>query len=238
MTTGPAEPTEPPRDRAAHVLEDLRQLAVPARLDGMARYGIATDRALGVTVTELRALARRLGHDHRLAAELWRSGIHEARILASIVDEPSAVTEAQMERWVRGFDSWDLCDGVCCNLFDRTAMWFDKALGWSAREPEFERRAGFVLMAGAATHRRDEPDERFLELLGVLPAAATDERNYVRKAVNWALRQIGKRSPELRTHAVATAEQIAALDSRAARWIASDALRELTSLRTRPERRR
>jgi 3-methyladenine DNA glycosylase AlkD len=213
--------------RAAEVLDSLRRLADPKRLEGMARFGIDTRTALGVTVTELRTLARRLERDHALAAELWKSGIHEARILASIVDEPDAVTERQMESWVREFDSWDLCDQVCMNLFDRTRFAFDKALEWSARDPEFEKRAGFALMATAAVHRRDVPDRAFHAFLPRIQDEATDDRNYVKKAVSWALRQIGKRSAGLHARAIVTAHRIEAIDARSARWIARDVLREL-----------
>jgi 3-methyladenine DNA glycosylase AlkD len=208
-------------------LRSLDELADPSRLEGMARFGIDTSTALGVTVRELRGLARGLGKDHALAAEIWESGIHEARILASIVDDPDAVTERQMESWVRGFRSWDLCDQVCMNLFDRTPFAFDKALEWSAREPEFEKRAGFALMASAAVHRKDRPDRDFHPFLPRIRAEATDERNYVKKAVSWALRQIGKRSAGLHTRAIATAHRIEKVDSRSARWIARDVLREL-----------
>ncbi len=202
-------------------------MADPAQLAGMARFGIRTDRALGISVTELRAFARTLGRDHRVAAELWRSGIHEARILASIVDEPALVTEAQMERWVAAFDSWDLCDQVCGNLFDRTPFAFAKALEWSGREAEFTKRAGFALMAWAAVHRKDVPDREFEAFLRPIRDQATDDRTYVKKAVNWALRQIGKRSPGLHRRAVATAKAIQRMDAPSARWIARDALREL-----------
>ncbi len=207
----------------------MRELADPARLEGMARFGIDTGTALGVTVTELRTLARGLGRDHELAADLWASGIHEARILASIVDDPKLVTERQMESWVHEFDSWDVCDQACANLFDRTPFAFGKALEWSAREPEFEKRAGFVLMAGTAVHRKDEPDGAFHVFLPRIRAEAVDDRNYVKKAVSWALRQIGKRSAGLRADAIRTAREIEKLDARAARWIARDVLRELES---------
>jgi 3-methyladenine DNA glycosylase AlkD len=220
----------PPADAqvdARSLLRSLEGLADPARLEGMARFGIDTRTALGVTVTELRTLARGLGRDHALGAELWASGIHEARILASIVDEPDAVTERQMESWVREFDSWDLCDQVCMNLFDRTRFAFDKALEWSAREPEFEKRAGFALMATAAVHRRDVPDRAFHPFLPRIQEEATDDRNYVKKAVSWALRQIGKRSAGLHARAIVTAHRIEAIDARSARWIARDVLREL-----------
>ena len=195
----------------------------------MARFGIDTGRAVGVTVTELRRFARALGRDHELAAALWASGVHEARLLASLVDEPAMVSEAQMEAWVADLDSWDVCDGVCGNLFDRTPFALDKAVEWSSREPEFEKRAAFALMASAAVHRKDLPDAAFASLLPVIREQAIDERNYVKKAVSWALRQIGKRSSGLNSLAVRTAEQIERIDSRAARWVGRDALRELRS---------
>lgn len=216
-------------ERVRDVLKQLNAMADRSRLAGMARYGIATDKALGITVTELRALARTLGRDHDLAAELWETEIHEARLLATMVDEPARVTEAQMEAWVHDLDSWDLCDGLCGNLFDRTRFAFRKAVEWSARDDEFVKRAGFALMAWAAVHRKDAEDGRFADFLPIIRAEATDDRNYVKKAVNWALRQIGKRSPELNRKAVETATQIQHIDSRSARWIGSDALRELTS---------
>jgi 3-methyladenine DNA glycosylase AlkD len=216
------------RERAGEVLGELERMADPARLVGMARYGIDTDTALGVTVTELRALARRIGRDHDLAGALWDTRTHEARMLATMVDDPARVTEAQMETWVRDLASWDLCDGLCGNLLDRTPFAFAKAVEWSSRDEEFVKRAGFALMACSAVHRKDVDDERFETFLPVIRAEATDDRNYVRKAVSWALRQIGKRSLRLHAQAIATAEEIRELDSRTARWIASDVLRELT----------
>jgi len=195
----------------------LEDMGDPSRLEGMARYGIRTDHAVGVTVTELRHLARGLRPDHELAAALWASGIHEARILASLVDEPARVSQAQMD------------DGVCGNLFDRTPFALDKAVEWSTREPELEKRAAFALMACAAVHRRDLTDAAFGSLLPVIREQASDDRNYVKKAVSWALRQIGKRSAELNARAIRTAEQIERTDARSARWIARDALRELRS---------
>jgi 3-methyladenine DNA glycosylase AlkD len=216
-------------ERARDVVRTLERMGDRSRLEGMARFGIDTGRAVGVTVTELRRFARDLGHDHELAAALWASGVHEARLLASLVDEPALVSEAQMEAWVADFDSWDVCDGVCGNLFDRTPFALDKAVEWSSREPEFEKRAAFALMASAVVHRKDLPDAAFASLLPVIRAQATDERNYVKKAVSWALRQIGKRSSGLNPLAIRTAEQIERIDSRAARWVARDALRELRS---------
>jgi len=216
-------------DRTRVVIRRMNQMGDRSRLVGMERYGINTRKALGISVTELRGLARELGRNHDLAVSLWESEIHEARILASMVDDPAQVTEAQMEAWVYDLDSWDLCDQVCGNLFDRTRFAFRKAVQWSAREDEFVKRAGFALMAWAAVHRKDAPDEQFETFLPIIRAEATDDRNYVRKAVSWALRQIGKRSRELNLRAIETARQIQKIDARAARWIAGDALRELES---------
>ncbi len=213
---------------ARSVLLRLEALADPRAVQGMDRFGIRGKRVLGISVVTLRRLARESGTDHGLARDLWASGIHEARILASMVDDSSRVTGAQMEAWVRGFDSWDLCDQVCGNLFDRTPFAFGKALAWSRRREEFVRRAGFALMASLAVHDKDAGADRFMKFLPAIARAATDERNFVKKAVNWALRQIGKRSRVLHGAALRTARQIQRLESRSARWIAADALRELT----------
>jgi 3-methyladenine DNA glycosylase AlkD len=180
-----------------------------------------------VPVYAIRALARQAGRNHELAAELWQSGIHEARILATIVDEPARVTRRQMNEWVRDVDSWDVCDQVCSNLFRYTPFAFAKAAEWARAKPEFVRRAGFSLMAGLAAKAMNATDAQFEAFLPLIVEAATDDRNMVKKAVNWALRQIGKRNARLRKLAIARAEEIRELDSRAARWIASDALREL-----------
>lgn len=204
----------------------------------MTRFGIETRGALGVTVPELRRLARRIGPDHDLAAALWESEIHEARILATMVDDPAHVTEAQMERWVSDLGSWDLCDQLCGNLFDRTPFVFDMAIRWSQREEEFVKRAGFALMASSAVHRKDVRDARFEVFLPAIRAQASDDRNYVKKAASWALRQIGKRSVGLHRKAIATARQIERIDSRSARWIARDVLRELESAAVQERLRR
>jgi len=201
----------------------------PSRLEGMARFGIQTRHAVGISLPDLRAFAKRLGRDHDLAAALWRSRIHEARILASIVDDPDAVTDAQMESWIRDVDSWDLCDQLCANLFVRTSRWSRKAIAWSRREEEFVRRAGFALMAAAAVDRKDADDATFEAFLPRIASAATDDRNFVRKAVSWALRQIGKRDIDLNRRAIAVAREIGRTDARSARWIARDVLRELES---------
>lgn len=196
----------------------------------MARFGINPDRALGVRIPDLRRLAKEVGTDHRLALALWRSEVHEARIIASMIDDPTKVTEGQMESWVADFDSWDLCDQCCGNLFDRTSLAYRKAVEWSGRDGEFVKRAGFALIAWAAVHDKEADDRVFLELLPLIEQEAEDDRNFVKKAVNWSLRQIGKRNRRLHRAASAVARRLAKRnDSRAARWIGTDALRELES---------
>lgn len=204
-------------------------MANPANVAGMARYGINVRGALGISIPVLRALAKEIGTDQRLAQELWRSGIHEARILAGLIADPDGLTERVMERWVKDFASWDVCDQVCGNLFDKTPFAFPKAFAWSRRKETFVKRAGFVLMAAVSVHDKKSGDAAFKKFLPVIRREAGDERNFVKKAVNWALRQIGKRNVKLNGAAIRTAEQIRKMDSRAARWIASDALRELKS---------
>lgn len=207
----------------------LEALADAKGREGMARFGINTDGVLGIRIPVLRRLAKEIGTDHELAEELWATGIHEARLLASMVDDPRRVTEEQMEAWVRDFDSWDVCDGVCGNLFDKTPFAHAKATAWTGRQEEFVKRAGFALIAWLAVHDKGTEDEAFVAFLPLIERESLDDRNFVKKAVNWALRQIGKRNLRLHRHALAAAERIRALDSRSARWIASDALRELRS---------
>ena len=220
----------PSRPAIDEVLTRLESMGDPANVAGMARFGITPrTRVLGISIPALRSLAKELGQDHRLAGGLWRSGIHEARVLATMVEDARLVTEAQADRWVRSLDSWDVCDQLCSNLLSDTSFAFDKAREWTGREREFEKRAGFALMAALSVHAKDAPDRAFERFLPLIRREATDDRNFVRKAVNWALRQIGKRNERLHAEALATAERIARLDSRAARWIASDALRELRS---------
>jgi len=214
---------------AADILQKLKSLSNPQAVEGMARYGINPHNIYGVSLPTLRALAKEIGQDHSLAQELWASGIHEARMLASIIDVPEEVSEQQMEAWADDFDSWDVCDQCCNNLFVRTRFASLKAVEWSKRSKEFVRRAGFVLMAQHAVHDKRAGDEIFLNFLSLINDGATDERNYVKKAVNWALRQIGKRNLALNQEAIKTALQIQKIDSKIARWITSDALRELTS---------
>jgi len=214
---------------ADDVIETLRGMGSPHDREGMARFGINTERALGISVTTLRGTAKELGRDHTLALELWDSGIHEARLLATLVDEPTAVTSEQMETWAAGFDSWDLCDQCCMNLFWRTPFAIEKASEWAQRDEEFVKRAAFALIARLATKSVKAPDELLESFLAVIEHSADDDRNFVRKGVNWALRQIGKRNRHLNALAIASAERIEAQDTKRARWIARDALRELTS---------
>jgi 3-methyladenine DNA glycosylase AlkD len=213
----------------AEVIRRLKAASNPANVAGMARYGIIVQGALGIPIPFLRVLAKEIGTDHKLALGLWASGIHEARILASLVDAPEHVTASQLERWVKDFDSWDVCDQVCSNLFDKTPWAHQKAIEWSTRRETFVKRAGFVLMAALSVHDKKANDRAFLRFLPIIRREALDDRNFVKKAVNWALRQIGKRNQALNAAAIRTAKAIARLDSRSARWIASDALRELRS---------
>jgi 3-methyladenine DNA glycosylase AlkD len=185
---------------------------------------------LGVSIPILRQLAKQIGRDHTLARQLWATGIHEARLLAGFIAEPAKLTSRQMDAWARDFDSWDICDQVCSNLFDQTPFAYRKAVTWSHRREEFVKRAGYVLMAALAVHDKQPGNEVFEKFLPHIVHGALDERNFVKKAVNWALRQIGKRNRHLRRQAVRTARQIQRLHSQPARWIAADALRELTRL--------
>jgi 3-methyladenine DNA glycosylase AlkD len=219
--------------QANDVIERLEVLESAADREGMARFGIRPGHALGISVAKLRAIAREIGRDHGLALELWSSGVHEARILATIVDDPDLVSREQMESWVEDFDSWDLCDQACMNLFWRTEAGVEMAFEWAEREEEFVKRAAFALMARFATKRAKAPDELLESFLPVIEGASDDDRNFVRKAVNWALRGIGKRNVHLNGLALACAERIRATDSKSARWIANDALRELTSAKVR-----
>jgi 3-methyladenine DNA glycosylase AlkD len=214
------------------VMRKLKALGSPENVAGMARFGIQPKNAYGVSAPAVRRLAREIGTDHRLAQQLWRSGNHDARGLAALIDDPAAVDEQQMESWAKDFDSWAVVDGACNNLFQTTAFAHQKAIEWAKREEEFVKRAGFSMMACLAVHDKQAPDAHFLRLLAIIKREATDERNFVKKAVNWALRQIGKRNLRLRQAAISTARQIRRLDSKAARWIAADALRELTSKKT------
>jgi len=213
---------------AQEIIEILKEKSNPKYLAGMQRFGIDSSKALGIPLPELRKLAKEIKRDHDLAIELWKTGFHEARILASLVDEPAMVTENQIDDWVKDFNSWDLCDQVCGNLFDRTPFAIAKAKEFSNREEEFVKRTGFVLMAEYAVHQKKAPDEIFIDFLQIIEHKACDDRNFVKKAVNWALRQIGKRNANLMQRAIQTAERIALQNCKAAKWVASNALIELT----------
>jgi len=212
---------------SAQVIARLKRMANPRNVEGMARFGIATRGTLGISIYDLRPLARELGVDHRLAGQLWASGIHEARILAGFIEDPARVTEAQMERWVRDFDSWDVCDQVT-EVFVRTSAARRTIRRWAAREEEFVKRAAFAMIAEIAAHDKAAPDASFEAFFTLITAGAADDRNYVKKAVSWALRNIGKRNLALNRRAVAVAKELAAQPSRGARWVAADVLRELT----------
>ena len=211
------------------VLDKLQSKAQPEQLKGMAKYGMTVEQRLGVSVPDMRKLAKEIGRDHKLALDLWRTGIAEAKIVAAMVGEPDKLTEEQMEDWVTGIDSWDVCDQVCMNLFEKNRLAWKKIVDWSEREDEFVKRTAFSLIACLAWHDKKASDDKFIEVLPVIIRGATDERNFVKKAVSWALRNIGKRNLDLNKAAIDTAKEIKRLDSKAARWVASDTLRELES---------
>ena len=210
-------------------MAEMRSKRDPKAVEGMARFGISPERTLGLSVPFLRKMAKRLGTDHELAKGLWSSGVHEAKILAALVDDPEKVTEAQMEKWVAGFDSWDICDCCCGNLFDRTPFAYTKAGEWAEHDEEFVKRAGYVLMAELAVHDKKAPDSAFMGFFGAIERGSTDPRNFVKKAVNWALRQIGKRNLRLNRAAIELARKISKKESPSAKWVASDATSELKS---------
>lgn len=228
--------TVAPSLRAEELLGQLRSLADPANVAGMARFGISAEGTLGVSVSQVRVMAREVkreaGRDggawrHEVALALWDSGVHEARMLAGIVDDATLVTPQQMERQAGDLDSWDLCDGLMLNLYRHTPYAYETAIAWASREEEFVKRAGFVLMATLAVHEKSWPDEHFLALLPLIEREATDSRNMVKKSINWALRQIGKRNATLLPDARACAERLSASGDATARWIGKDAAREL-----------
>ena len=215
--------------QAKDILKRLESMAEPERKKGMARVGISTDSAYGIAVPKLREMAKEIGKNHDLALELWKTGNHEARMLAGFIGEPTRVTEKLMEQWVQDFDSWDICDQVVSNLFDRTPWAYAKAMEWSEREEEFVKRAGFAMMASLAVHDKKAPDAVFMGLFKFIAQATDDDRNFVKKAVNWALRGIGKRNLALNEMALANAYAIAEFPFKSAQWIAKDAIRELSS---------
>lgn len=215
----------------AEALELLREHSIPESRQGMARFGISIEHAWGVSMPNIRAVGKSIVKDHDLAQQLWDSEIHEARILASIVDHPKWVTNEQMESWVADFNSWDLCDQVCGNLFDKTSFVDLKIENWARREEEFVKRAAFALIAWRAVHDKKCDDRQFLQYLPIIENGSDDNRNFVKKAVNWALRQIGKRSAALHAPALVLAKKLSTSDDVAKNWIGKDAVKELDSLK-------
>jgi 3-methyladenine DNA glycosylase AlkD len=213
----------------ARIVAELKQRGTRRNVEGMVRFGIRARVCYGVAKPDLDAMAKRIGKNHELALALWQTGIHDARILAGMVDEPSKVTASQMEIWVRGFDNWDTCDGTCCHLFVFAKPAWSKARLWVKRKNEFQKRAGFALAAYLAYRDKTAPDSEFKKYLKLIDREAVDERNFVRKAVNWALRNIGKRNRALNRAAIQAAEHLRNSDLAVTRWIAADALRELRS---------
>ncbi len=212
---------------AAEIIDLLKQKSNPAYHKGMARFGIDSSKALGVKVPELRQLAKTIKKDQQLSLELWDTGIHECRLLASMIGNPKLVTPEQMDKWTGEFYSWDICDQACGNLFDRTPFAVEKALEYATSEKEFIKRAGFVLMAEFAVHDKKADDLVFLQFFPIIEREAWEDRNFVKKAVNWALRQIGKRNKNLNRMAIETAIRIAKQGSKSAKWVAADALRDM-----------
>ncbi|MCX6667239.1 MAG: DNA alkylation repair protein [Euryarchaeota archaeon] len=211
------------------IIQKLQSLANPENVKGMARYGINPKNNLGISIYQLRPLAKEIGRMHPLALELWGSKIHDARLLACFIDDPKEVTTDQMDAWAEDFDSWDICDQACTNLFDRSPLAYEKVYQWADHEKEFVKRAAFSIIAGLAVHDKTATDKKFEDFLPIIIKQSVDERNYVKKAVNWALRNIGKRNLHLNKRAIETAKEIQKINSKSARWIASDAIRELTS---------
>jgi len=211
----------------SEILKRLRAAGSAANVAGMARYGIRPAKAYGVATPTIRSIARELGRNPKLASALWSTNVLEARMLATLIADPAEIPEEEVERWVREFDCWSVCDSACIGLLWKTPFAWRKVREWSRREPEYERRAAFALLAALAVHDKKATDMQFLSALRLIRKAAGDDRNFVKKAVNWALRQIGKRNAALREAAIEVAEALIATESRAARWIGHDALREL-----------
>ena len=214
--------------QAQAVLESLEKMRTKRDFENMSRFAITADKAFGVSVSNIRKLAKQLGRSHELAAELWDTGWYEARMLTSFVDEPERVTPSQMDRWARDFDNWAICDTLCFHLFDRTPHAWRKIEQWSRRREEFVKRAGFALLASVALHDKQADDAPFLDSLSLIEQEAGDARNFVKKAVSWALRGIGKRNSTLKTAAIDLARRLGESPEPAARWVGKDALRDLS----------
>lgn len=213
------------------ILKKLEKLSNPEDIKGMKRFGITPDHTYGLRMPVIKKIAKAYKKDHELALELWKIDSRETRIIASLVDNPNKVTSEQMDEWANDFNYWEITDQCCINLFRKTEYAYDKVYKWSENEKEFVKRAAFALIATLAVHEKKIEDKTFIELLELIKKEAVDERNFVKKAVNWALRQIGKRNINLNREAIATAKEIDKIDSKSAHWIAKDALRELTSER-------
>jgi len=211
------------------VISQLKEKARLENVAGMARYGMTSENRLGISVPDMRKLAKETGKNHALALELWKTGIPEAQIVAALVGEPDKLTEEQMEDWVRDINSWDVCDQVCMNLFEKSPLAWKKINDWSKREEEFVKRMAFALISCIAWHDKNMEDVKFIELLPLIKRESTDERNFVKKAVSWALRHIGKRNQNLNKAAIKMAKEIGKIDSKSARWISSSAIKELES---------
>ena len=216
-------------NKSEEIISFLKSQSSEKNREGMKRFGIDINNAFGVSIPILRDIAKKNKKNHELALQLWKSGYHEAKILASMIDDPKMVSNNQLDEWIKEFNSWDLCDQCCLNLFIHTENPFNKAIEWTKRESEFERRAGFALMACLAFKHKKSEDKEYLPFFDLLKEYSTDERNFVKKAVNWALRQIGKRNKNLYNIALKTAEEIVQIDSKSAKWIAKDAIREFNS---------
>ena len=211
------------------VINQLKSMGDPKSVEGMARYGINPNNNLGISIYKLRPLAKKIGKNHELSIKLWNSGIHDARLLAVFIEDPTQVTDEQMDLWAQDLDSWDICDQACTSLFDLTPHAWKKVFEWSKRKEEFVKRVAFSIIAGLAVHDKKASDLKFEEFFTIIKRESTDERNYVKKAVNWALRNIGKRNLVLNKKAICIAKEIKNIDSKSAKWIANDAIRELTS---------
>lgn len=210
------------------IIEKLKSVSNPDSVVGMAKFGITPENTFGVSIPNLRGIVKETEKNHVLAQQLWEFGFRETMILASMVDEPEMVTQEQMEEWVLDFDYWEICDQCCMNLFEKTGFAYKKAIEWSSRDEEFVKRAGFVMMARLAVSDKKADDSQFEQFFPIMLREADDERNFVKKAVNWALRQIGKRNLSLNEKAIETAKGMQKIDSKSARWIAADAIRELS----------
>lgn len=213
---------------ANEIIELLKTMGSERNRSGMARFGINTEKAFGISMAELKPIAKEIKKNHKLALELWDYEYHEARLLAVLIDNPKEVGGEQMDSWASSFNSWDLCDQACMKLFCYTEARWDKVFEWGESEVEYVKRASFALIAGLGLHEKSKDNENFIKSLELIVRKADDERNFVKKAINWALRQIGKRNMQLREAAIDACNKILTQhpNSKSAKWVANDALRE------------